>query len=138
MNGPAGKDPSLSCTGVRHRLARASRLEKPGYKAVFDKGRSLPSRSFVLWILAGEPGVSGRMGTVVSKRTFPHAVQRNRARRLMREAYRLSREHVAPGVQLILLGRRRILDFKSGDVREEFRRACRKAGIWREEGGGHG
>lgn len=135
MNGPVKRDPSSSCTGARHRLARATRLEKPGYKTVFEKGKSLPSRFFVLWYLAGEPGEPGRVGTVVSKRTFPHAVQRNRARRLMREAYRLSREHVAAGVQIILLGRRRILEFKCGAVRDEFRRTCRKAGIWQEDAG---
>ncbi len=92
----------------------------------------MPSRSFVLWFLPGEAGGPGRVGTVVSKRTFPLAVQRNRARRLMREAYRLNREHVAPGIQMILLGRRRILESKCGAIQDEFRRTCRKAGIWKK------
>ncbi len=83
-----------------------------------------------MWILRLQGDGVGRVGTVASKRTFHDAVQRNRARRLLREAYRTQRVHLQPGVQLILLGRRRILQATSREVTEEFRRTCRKAGIW--------
>ena len=83
-----------------------------------------------MWILRLQGEGVGRVGTVASKRTFHDAVQRNRARRLLREAYRTQRAHLQPGVQLILLGRRRILQATSREVAEEFMRTCRKAGIW--------
>ncbi len=85
-----------------------------------------------MWVHRLGDGSEGQVGTVASKKTFHDAVDRNRARRLLREAYRRSREHLLPGVRLVLLGRRRILGAGSAEVAGEFRKACMKAGIWRE------
>ncbi len=85
-----------------------------------------------MWILRIQGEGVGRAGTVASKRTFHDAVQRNRARRLLREAYRTQRAHLEPGIQLVLLARRMILKATSREVADDFRRMCRKAGLWRE------
>ena len=119
-------------TAARQRLPRAFRLDSAGYRSTFENGQSLASRLFAMWILRIQGEGVGRAGTVASKRTFHDAVQRNRARRLLREAYRTQRAHLEPGVQLVLLGRRQILNATSRVVAGEFRRLCRKAGIWRE------
>ena len=130
MNGldPASQAPVPSAGGQR--LLRAYRLDPAGYKSTFDGGESLASRFFAMWILRSPEGGVGRVGTVASKRTFHDAVQRNRARRLLREAYRTARARLKPGVQLVLVGRRRILEASSREVTEAFERTCRKAGIW--------
>ena len=130
MNGldPASQAPVPSAGGQR--LPRAYRLNPAGYKSTFDGGESLASRFFAMWILRSQGGGVGRFGTVASKRTFHDAVQRNRARRLLREAYRTARARLKPGVQLVLVGRRRILEASSREVAEAFERICRKAGIW--------
>lgn len=132
MNGSVQGIPSTCCTGARFNLARAIRLTSAGYKSVFDGGESFPSRYFVAWILHGQPRGGGVFGVVVSKKTFPLAVERNRAKRLMREAYRLSRGGVDPEVGLVLLGRRKIVSADSAAVTVDFRRFCQKHGIWRE------
>ena len=85
-----------------------------------------------MWIMRIKDGTEGRVGTVASKRTFHDAVDRNRAKRLLREAYRKSRVHLVPGVQLVLLGRRKILEASGDEVLSEFSRACRKAKIWKD------
>lgn len=115
------------------RLPRLERFVRADYRRAFDEGKSFPSRYFVLWVVPSIAGDIGKVGTVVSKKTFPLAVQRNRARRLMREAYRLSKGCVAPGNWLLMLGRRRIADAttRRDDVLRDFSIACRKAGIWR-------
>lgn len=130
MNGldPASQAPVPSAGGQR--LLRAYRLDPAGYKSTFDGGESLASRFFAMWILRSREGGVGRVGTVASKRTFHDAVQRNRARRLLREVYRTARARLQPGVQLVLVGRRRILEASSREVTEAFERTCRKAGIW--------
>ncbi len=84
----------------------------------------------VLWWCEGADG-GGRVGTVASKRSLRRAVARNRARRLLREAYRLNRPDLESGVDIVLVARTRIADKACAEVAEEFRRLCRLAGIWR-------
>ncbi len=130
MNGldPVSQTPVPTAGGQR--LRRAYRLDPAGYKSTFDGGESLASRFFAMWILRSQDGGVGQVGTVASKRTFHDAVDRNRARRLLREAYRTAREHLKSGIQLVLVGRHRILEASSREVSEAFEKTCRKAGIW--------
>ena len=132
MNGPDQAPQPPVPTAAGQRLPKAFRLDSAGYRSTFENGQSLASRLFATWILRIQGEGVGRAGTVASKRTFHDAVQRNRARRLLREAYRTQRAHLDPGVQLVLLGRHPILKATSRDVAGEFQRVCRKAGIWRE------
>ncbi len=111
-------------------LPRASRLPPAGYREVFASGRSRAGRFLVLWVLENDAR-QGRMGTVASRRTLRLAVTRNRARRLMREAYRLNRGHLHAGWDMILLARARIDKAGYAQVADDFRRLCRAAGIWR-------
>ncbi|MBQ6246313.1 MAG: ribonuclease P protein component [Kiritimatiellae bacterium] len=119
-------------TAARQRLPKAFRLDSAGFRSTFENGKSQASRLFVMWILRIQGEDVGRAGTVASKRTFHDAVQRNRARRLLREAYRTQRAHLEPGAQFVLLARRPILKATSRDVAGEFKKMCRKAGLWRE------
>ena len=45
----------------------------------------------------------GRLGLVVSKKVHNHAVERNRWKRLFREAFRLTQHELPQGVDLILI-----------------------------------
>lgn len=130
QDGPLATMPAPGPAEVRHRLPRECRLTSPAFREVFDGGVSFASRTFALWVLKGTGGKGG-FGVIASKRTFHDAHQRNRAKRLMREAYRTRRGLVADGSMLVLIGRRRILEATSGDVGAEFEKTCRKAGIWR-------
>lgn len=69
----------------------------------------------------------------MSKRTFHHAVERNRAKRLMREAYRLQRDRLKPGVDILLLGRRAILKAKRQDVEKDLLRVYARTGLLEAE-----
>ncbi len=111
-------------------LFRPYRLPSPVYKAVLSGGKSLPGRMVVLWVLpsgADRP----RMGVVVSKRTLRESVDRARARRLLRESFRLLRPGLAPGADVILMARFRIAGAACADVMKDVEKLCRKAGIWR-------
>lgn len=75
------------------------------------------------------PDASRKAGVVVSKRTFKRAVDRNRAKRLMREAFRLTRSQLTPTVDLILVARAGIKGRTCSEVMTDLGRLYQRAGI---------
>ena len=67
-----------------------------------------------------------RYGLVVTKRTFKHAVDRNRAKRLLRDWIRFHKDMMLPNMDYIFVARAPILKA----TREEGRSAMRKALHW--------
>ena len=98
------------------------------FREVFDRGRSHPGRFLVLWV-RGDGSPSYRLGVVASRRTFRKAVQRSRAKRLLREAFRLNRHKLAGGGDIVLIGRRRILGTSRPGVDADLLRVAGRAGI---------
>ena len=99
-----------------------TRLPGPKYKRVFDRGRSIKGRLLVAWYLTAEDA-DRQAGVVVSKKSFHEAVDRNRAKRLMREAFRLlvKAGEMPERTEWIFIGRRAIGGKKVFDVMEDIR-----------------
>ncbi len=111
------------------RLTRARRLDPAGYRGTFDGGRSYAGRCLVLWSRPGDDEAR-RVGVVASRRSFPTAVARNRARRLLRETFRLNRAGLQAGVDLVLVARPRMREATFAELGADFRKVCQRAGIW--------
>ena len=133
MNGldPASQAPVPPAGGQR--LPRAYRLDPAGYKSTFDGGESLASRFFAMWILRSPEGGVGRVGTVASKRTFHDAVQRNRARRRIRETYRLNEHRLKRGYDIVIVARSQSVNGDFAAMQQSFLRQCKKLKLLREE-----
>jgi ribonuclease P protein component len=79
-------------------------LKRPGdFQAVYDRRRSAADSTLVVYVR--ENGLpQTRVGLSVSRK-FGTAVRRNRIRRLMREAYRLSKDDFPTGFDFVLIPR---------------------------------
>ena len=86
-------------------------------------------RYLVAWHAPSETA-SHRLGVTAAKRTFRDAHERNRAKRLLRERFRLLRPDFAGGPwDLVLVARRPILRVKEPAVRADLAALCREAGL---------
>jgi ribonuclease P protein component len=71
-------------------------------------------------------GASPRVG-VITSRKLGDAVVRNRARRLLREAFRVHQHDLAVPVDLVLVARQSIVGRRFADVERDFLTALRRA-----------
>lgn len=96
-------------------------LKNEDFSRVFDKQKSLVGKYIVVWVGDAQEEYT-RLGIIAAKRTFRHAVQRNRAKRLVREAFRhiLVRMNDARPQDLVVVSRKSILNSKEQDVEKEL------------------
>jgi ribonuclease P protein component len=76
------------------------------FQQVYTQGTRIRSRYATLYVLASNRNI-GRLG-VAATRKLGGAVQRNRAKRLIREIFR--RNKIAPGFDLVVVPKREMLD----------------------------
>jgi ribonuclease P protein component len=89
-----------------NRFRPPEHLRRPAdFKRVYDGRRSVSNDLLILYA-APNNLPHNRLGLSVSRK-FGGAVQRNRLRRLFREAYRLSRLQMPTGLDLVLIPRSR-------------------------------
>ena len=117
-----------ACFGAAFRLRRGKDFDR-----LFEKAESLAGRTMVLRALPSECDFS-RCGVIASKRTFRRAVDRNRAKRLLREAFRLERSKLPFACDIVLVARKRILETSVPHVQEDFERLVCRAGALLREG----
>lgn len=114
---------------MRKGLSRGRRLrDNAAFQDAFSRGRPLVGRYMVLRQRHGS-NAALRLGVIVSKRTLRRAVDRARAKRLLREAYRLNRHKLKPDRDIVLIARRRILEASRPAVDAELLRLAKKGGF---------
>ena len=91
--------------GLRLTFLPHEHLRRPAdFKRAFDRRRSAADGKLIVYVC--ENGLPhSRLGLSVSRKNG-NAVHRNRMRRLYREAFRLSRHDMPPGIDLVLVPRK--------------------------------
>jgi ribonuclease P protein component len=131
---PESGRPLAAASGVSHSPPALARLKRRAeFLRAAAKGRKVATHGLVLQALLqpstdGESGPA-RIGFTVTKKVG-NAVVRNRTRRRLKEAARLElAEHSVSGVDLVVIGREATRGRDFLDLRDDLRRALRKAGV---------
>lgn len=87
-------------------FSRSQRVRKAAeFKKVFEKGSLARGRWFNVRVLLDETPLPPRLGLVISSKTAPRAVDRNRWKRRLREVFRMLPQAVKNGCWVVVQAR---------------------------------
>ena len=98
--------------------------KKNEFQRIFSEGKSYSDGKILLIVAEG----SGRVAFAAGKK-IGSAPVRNRAKRLLRECVRQTKENISEKADVILMARAGIVGKKLGEVLESFEKLRKKAGI---------
>ncbi len=113
MVGPPGARPRAG----RMRLSRSADFDR-----VFRHGRSHASRELVLYVFPRGEADQPRLGLSVSRKVGG-AVQRNRVKRLLREAFALEGDRLPAGTDAVIVARHEVNALADREGLDGIRRA---------------
>jgi ribonuclease P protein component len=115
----------------RRLLGRAMRLKQArDFARVRREGRRMACGCFIANWQTLPPGSSPRLGVITAKK-LGNAVVRARARRLLRETFRLHQHDLTQPVDLVLVAQRALVGKGRSVVEDAFLALLRKAGLWK-------
>ena len=98
---------------------------KADFDRVFEAGKRTADPLLALHRL--DDGTPPRLGLAVSRKVDPHAVGRNRIKRVLRDAFRRLRPQLADG-DYVVVARRAAADTENKALREGFTSLLQRAG----------
>ena len=109
----------------------ATLKENYEFRRVYQRGASAVGGGMVIYCRKNRLG-RNRLGITASVK-IGNAVTRNRARRRLREIYRLQGDKLKKGYDIILVARGRTAAVSWQELNDGFFRLCRKLDLWEVE-----
>jgi ribonuclease P protein component len=117
----------------RLRFGREMRLKQSReFARVRQEGRRMACGCFIANWRVLPPGSMMRLGVITAKK-LGGAVVRTRARRLLREVFRLHQHELAQPVELVLVAQRTIVGMGLANVEEAFLGMLRRGRLLKSE-----
>jgi ribonuclease P protein component len=136
-----------SCEGTKEinsssllnfRFPKENRLRKPSeFRQVYAEGKRFEGKFMTLFIMQSKTEFQ-RLGVTASKKATGKAHERFRAKRLLRESFRLSKaelNEVTCKYDWVLNARRSLLKVKLEKPLDEFRQLIKKVKVWEQTKG---
>ena len=101
--------------------------KKEDFDAIYKAGRSVPDRFIVLFYRKND--LSYNRTAFLASKKVGNSVHRNRAKRLMKESYRLNRDRFSTGYDLIFIARNSINGRKCKDVEKSLMNAAERGKV---------
>ena len=101
------------------------------FRQMYSRAKSVVCKNIVVFVRKNRYGTN-RLGLTCSK-SIGKAVERNRARRLMKEAYRLNEKRFKEGFDCVIAARTRAKYKNYFDVERDLLYAASKLGILKDE-----
>ena len=101
--------------------------KKDDFQAIYKAGKSVPERYVVLFYRKNDLPYS-RTAFLASKKVG-NSIQRNRAKRLMKESYRLNADRFLDVYDLIFIARNTINGKKQKDVQKSLLNAAKRGKV---------
>ena len=101
--------------------------ENKDFRRLYAKGKSVASPALVTYMLRNRVGHM-RIGITTSKK-IGKAVQRNRSRRVIREAYRQLNLPQQKSIDIVFVARKKTPDMKTGDLIIDMKSQIKKLGL---------
>lgn len=110
----------------RYKLVKRNVLKKnKEFQRVYQKGFSYANQMMVLYVLP-QTSEQRKVGFAAGKR-LGNAVTRNRAKRRLREVYRLNQHRLVEGNQLLFVARKPMINTDYQSINRAFNALCIKA-----------
>jgi ribonuclease P protein component len=93
-------------------------LKRDVFRRVYEEGRKIQARHFIAFVLRNSGG-KPRIG-ITATRKMGNSVERNRARRLVREVFRKNKWLVPQGVDIVINVKRSLAEASYRDLEGDF------------------
>jgi ribonuclease P protein component len=127
--------PEIKIEKIDFSLPKAEHLRKPAeFQLVYKNGKRFDGRFMSAFILPNNLPVH-RFGITASRKAVGNAVERNRAKRLLREAFRLSKielKGLSVRYDFVINARRNLLTVKMQEPLADFRKVIGQIKLFEE------
>lgn len=103
-------------------------LKKNEFKNVYDNAKSLSNRSVVILYIKNNTQ-QNRLGIVASKK-IGNSVKRNKARRRIKEIYRINENNLFKGYDIVIIAKSPINESSFGELQKSIINCFKRFKIW--------